>query len=141
MSLIFICFDLFWFNSNLRRIRFIELSSERDTPILDQFQFFFGFCVFSIRSFKFWVRRMVFFRWRTVYYALDVLFWTVLYITYSENWACDPWDYLLLIFSLDFWGFTISLWVKVSDHLKFSFPTAILCNPLSNSNGLSRPMK
>ena len=53
--MIFICFDLFWFDSNLRRIRFIELSSELDAPILDQFQKKFGFCDFSIRSFKFWV--------------------------------------------------------------------------------------
>ena len=33
--MIFICFDLFWFDSNLRRIRFIELSSELDAPILE----------------------------------------------------------------------------------------------------------
>ena len=65
-SLIFICFDLFWLDSNLRRIRFIELSSELGTPILDRFQKNFGFCVFSIRSFKFLGRRMVSFRWRTV---------------------------------------------------------------------------
>ena len=59
---------MFWFDSNLRRIRFIELSSELEAPILDRFQIFFWFCVFSIRSFKFWLRHMVSFRWRTVNY-------------------------------------------------------------------------
>ena len=61
-SLIFICFDLFWFDSNLRRICSIELLSELGTPILERFQKNFGFCVFAIRSFKFLGRR-----WRTVY--------------------------------------------------------------------------
>ena len=36
MSLIFICFDLFLFESNLRRNHLFELSSELDAPILDR---------------------------------------------------------------------------------------------------------
>ena len=39
--MIFICFDLFWFDSNLWRNCFIELSSELSTPVLDRFQIFF----------------------------------------------------------------------------------------------------
>ena len=39
----------------------------KGAPILDWFQKKFGFCVFSIRPFKFWGRRMVSFQWRTVY--------------------------------------------------------------------------
>ena len=39
-------------------------------PILDRFQKNFGFCLFSIRSFKFWVRRMVSFRRMTVYFTI-----------------------------------------------------------------------
>ena len=34
--------DLFWFESNLQRNRFIELSSELDAPILDRGQKIFG---------------------------------------------------------------------------------------------------
>ena len=70
--MIFICFDLFWFDSNLRRIRFIELSSGLGTPILDRFQKNLVFVFFSIRSFKFLGRRMVSFRWRTVYWMMNV---------------------------------------------------------------------
>ena len=67
--MIFICFHFFLirFDSNLQRICFIELSNELVAPILDRFQKIFGFCVFSIRSFKFWVRRMVSFQYSTVY--------------------------------------------------------------------------
>ena len=36
LLLIFICFDLFLFESNLRRNRFIVLSSELDAQILDR---------------------------------------------------------------------------------------------------------
>ena len=75
--MIFICFDLFWFDSNLRRIRFIELSNELAAPILNRFQNFFGFCVFYISSFKFWVRRLVSLRWRTVYSLLLEENWSV----------------------------------------------------------------
>ena len=51
----------------------IELSSELSLPILDRFQKRFGFCVFSFRSLKFWVRCMVSFRWRTVYLGQFIL--------------------------------------------------------------------
>ena len=44
-------FYLFWFNLNLQRNCFIELSSELAAPILDRFKKNFGFCVFSIWSF------------------------------------------------------------------------------------------
>ena len=58
MSLIFICYQLFWFDLNLRRNFFIEPSSELGAPILDR-----GkknrFRDFSIRSFKFLGRRLV----------------------------------------------------------------------------------
>ena len=37
-DLFLFCFDLFWFESNLRRIHFIELSSELEAPILDRFK-------------------------------------------------------------------------------------------------------
>ena len=65
--MIFICFDLFWFDWILRRNCFIELSSELSAPVLDRLKKKIGFCVFSIRYFKFWVRRLVSFRWWTVY--------------------------------------------------------------------------
>ena len=60
---------MFWFDSNLRRNPFIKLSSELAAPILDRFKKKFVFCIFSIRSFKFWVRRLVSFRSRTVWWG------------------------------------------------------------------------
>ena len=45
-----ICSDLFWLESNLRRNRFVELSSDLDAPILDR-----------PRSKKFWT--LEFFHW------------------------------------------------------------------------------
>ena len=55
-------FDLFWFNSNLQRNCFIELSSELGAPILDWGQNIFRFGDFLIRSFKFLDRRLVSFQ-------------------------------------------------------------------------------
>ena len=51
--MIFICFHLFWLDSNLPRNCFIELSSELGWPILERGQKNFGFWNFWIRSFKF----------------------------------------------------------------------------------------
>ena len=56
MSLIFIFFDLFWFDSNLRRIRFIELSSEKggtNSGPISKKNLDFGF--FPLGLSNFWV--------------------------------------------------------------------------------------
>ena len=46
--MIFICFDLFWFQSDLHGNRFIELSSELDAPILDRGQKNLDFRIFPL---------------------------------------------------------------------------------------------
>ena len=62
-------FIFFWFNSNLWKNYFIELSSELGAPILEQGQK--NFWDFSIRSFKFLDSRLVSFRCIPVYGLLQ----------------------------------------------------------------------
>ena len=52
--MIFIYFDLLWFHSNLQRICFIELSSERDSPILDRFKRKLDIVFFPLGLWNFW---------------------------------------------------------------------------------------
>ena len=51
---------------------------------MDRFQKKFGFCVFSIRSFKFLGKRMVSFRWMTVYYSSFDFTWDRWYRIFVE---------------------------------------------------------
>ena len=67
-------FHLFWFHSNLRRNRFIELSSELGAPILDRGQQNFRFWYFSIRWF--FCRRLVSFWYIPCYPKWFSNFWT-----------------------------------------------------------------
>ena len=48
-------FDLFWFNSNFWRNRFIELSSELGAPILDRGKNILHFGIFRLGLSNFWI--------------------------------------------------------------------------------------
>ena len=85
--MIFICFNVFWFNSNLWINRFIELSSELGAPIIDWGQNFFRFGDFPIRSFKFMDRSLVSFRCIPVY-LLSIYQEFLRWNTNTGMWFC-----------------------------------------------------
>ena len=51
------------------------------------FKFFLDFVFFSIRSFKFWVWRMVSFRWMTVYCSYNQIYINIVYFQ-RASWIC-----------------------------------------------------